>query len=115
MASEETAPVLITSEEAARLLTISQRKLWELTKAGKVPCLRIGRVLRYDPRDLTQWVEDQKKWPTQWLEVSVAQRYCVTTVKDRWLSTRPRNLRKRAISANMTTRNGVSHLQQELT
>ncbi len=57
MESTNNTPLLITREEAARLLTISERKLWELTSARKVPCIRFGRAVRYDARDLRQWVE----------------------------------------------------------
>ena len=63
MESQNDTPLLITSEEAARLLTISERKLWELTNARKVPCIRFGRAVRYDPRDLREWLETQKEWP----------------------------------------------------
>ncbi|MDP6557949.1 MAG: helix-turn-helix domain-containing protein [Pirellulaceae bacterium] len=63
MDSTNETPMLITREEAARLLTISERKLWELTNARQVPCVRIGRAVRFVARDLREWVEDQKEWP----------------------------------------------------
>ena len=63
MESRTDTPLLITREEAARLLTISERKLWELTNARKVPCIRFGRAVRYDAGDLREWVESQKEWP----------------------------------------------------
>jgi excisionase family DNA binding protein len=40
-------PLLIIAREAARLLSISERKLWTLTKSGKFPCVRIGASVRY--------------------------------------------------------------------
>ena len=63
MESTNDAPLLITREEAARLLTNSERKLWKLTNARKVPCIRFGRAVRYDAHDLRVWVESQKEWP----------------------------------------------------
>lgn len=51
---------LLRPRDAAEFLAVSPRKLWELTNAGLVPSLRIGRSVRYDPRDLLEWVEKQK-------------------------------------------------------
>jgi excisionase family DNA binding protein len=50
-------PLLITRDEAAALLTISPRKLWSMTNAGQVPCIRMGRTVRYCPSALREWVE----------------------------------------------------------
>jgi len=46
--------------DAARCLCISPRKLWAMTNAGEIPCVRLGRAVRYDPEDLRRWIEDQK-------------------------------------------------------
>jgi excisionase family DNA binding protein len=56
----DTPRLLWTSREAARALSISERKLWGLTKEGKVPCVRIGRAVRYLPVDLLSWAEAQR-------------------------------------------------------
>ena len=53
-------PYLVRPAEAARLLSIGKRKLWELTNCHAIPFLRIGRSLRYDVRDLEQWIDAQK-------------------------------------------------------
>jgi excisionase family DNA binding protein len=52
--------LLIKPPEAAKLLSIGNRKLWELTNMRAIPCVRIGRAVRYDPNDLRVWVDDQK-------------------------------------------------------
>ncbi len=52
--------MLLKPREAARCLAISERKLWGLTKRDEIPCVRIGRAVRYDPTDLTRWIEGQK-------------------------------------------------------
>jgi excisionase family DNA binding protein len=52
--------LLLRSQEAAKTLGISERKLWELTRKGKIPHVRIGRAVRYDTRDLRAWVETMK-------------------------------------------------------
>ena len=45
-------PILIDARVAARLLSISARTLWSLTHSGKVPCVRLGRLVRYRVADL---------------------------------------------------------------
>ena len=52
--------LLLTEREAAEVLAISPRKLWELRMCGKIPCVRIGRAVRYDPADLKAWITQQK-------------------------------------------------------
>ncbi|MBL9163114.1 MAG: helix-turn-helix domain-containing protein [Planctomycetaceae bacterium] len=51
---------LLTPKEAAAALGISPRKLWSLTASGDVPCVRIGRSVRYDAADLAEFVETLK-------------------------------------------------------
>ena len=52
--------VLLTPEEAAKAMSISTRKLWELTNAGELPAVRIDRAVRYDVADLRAWAESKK-------------------------------------------------------
>jgi excisionase family DNA binding protein len=62
-----TTPLLVDAREAARLLAISPRKLWSLTRLGDVPSMRVGRVVRYRISDLDEWTrartEDQSGRP----------------------------------------------------
>jgi len=51
--------ILVRPLVAARLLGISPRKLWELTNRGQIPCVRIGRALRYSVPALETWVAEQ--------------------------------------------------------
>ncbi len=52
--------LLLTCRHAARLLGISERKLWELSRRGEIPQVRIDRSVRYDFRDLQAWVDTKK-------------------------------------------------------
>ncbi|HUT58339.1 MAG TPA: helix-turn-helix domain-containing protein [Phycisphaerae bacterium] len=55
------APLLLSAFRAAKALDISERKLWELTDPrGPIPCVRIGRRVLYDPRDLQAYIDQQK-------------------------------------------------------
>jgi len=58
--SGQAVKLLLTTREAAKALAICERKLWELTNRGEIPAVRIGRAVRYDPRDLARFVESQK-------------------------------------------------------
>lgn len=56
----EVGPLLVNAKTAAMLLCVSERTLWTLTNCGDVPCVRIGRTVRYDRRDLLKWIETKK-------------------------------------------------------
>lgn len=53
-------PLLLKPADAARALSLSPRKLWSLTAGGEIPCVRIGKAVRYDLADLRAWIERQK-------------------------------------------------------
>ena len=52
---------LLKPAQAAKLLSICPRKLWELTNRREITHVRIGRAVRYDPRDLEAWLERKKR------------------------------------------------------
>ena len=45
-------PLLLTAPEVAKSLAVSPRTVWGLTASGALPCIRIGRAVRYDVEDL---------------------------------------------------------------
>ena len=50
-------PLLLSPREAAKTLSICERTLYSLTKAGEIPVVRIGRAVRYSLDDLKQWIK----------------------------------------------------------
>jgi hypothetical protein len=54
--------LLLSPREAAQpVLGICERSLWALTyPRGPIPCVRIGRLIKYDRRDLIAFVDAQK-------------------------------------------------------
>jgi excisionase family DNA binding protein len=58
--SDPTIKLLLRPRDAAAALSISPRKLWAMTNAGEIPCVRFGKSLRYDPTDLREWIDSQK-------------------------------------------------------
>ncbi len=53
------APLLLKSADAAKALAISKRKLWEMTTAGEIPHVKIGRHIRYSVEALHDWIKSQ--------------------------------------------------------
>lgn len=52
--------LLVDAREAARMLSISTRTLWSLTDCGEIPCVRIGRSVRYSVEALRGWIDAQQ-------------------------------------------------------
>jgi hypothetical protein len=57
------AALLVDAREAARMLAVSPRKLWAMTfeEAPGLPYVRCGRLVRYSPDDLRQWIAAQRQ------------------------------------------------------
>ncbi len=56
--STDTMPILITAEELARMMGVSERTLWRLLSGGKLPQpVRIGRNTRWRLAEVTEWIE----------------------------------------------------------
>ena len=53
-------PLLLNSKNAAKALSISERTLFSLRKAGQVRCVKIGRAVRYDLRDVQAFFDRQR-------------------------------------------------------
>lgn len=55
----------LRSREAAKSLGISARNLWQLTKDGHIPCIRLGtgtrKTVLYPVADLQAWLSQRSK------------------------------------------------------
>ncbi len=55
--STDTAPLLVRADEFAKMMGVSERTLWRLLSAGKVPKpVRIGRSTRWRMAEVREWV-----------------------------------------------------------
>ena len=54
---------LLSTRQAAELLGISTRSLWTLTHEGKLPHLRVGKLVKYPMDRLEQWVRENTDDP----------------------------------------------------
>jgi excisionase family DNA binding protein len=66
--SGEPAPparLSLRPREAARALGISERTLWQLTRDGRVPCVRLGsgkrKTVLYPVAELQSWLTRQSE------------------------------------------------------
>ncbi len=56
--STNTAPVLLSADEVAAMLGVSERTLWRLLSAGKVPQpVRFGRSTRWRAAEVADWID----------------------------------------------------------
>ena len=59
--SIKTGPILLTAREAAELLSVSEKTLWNHTapRGNCIPAVRFGRTLRYSRAALEEWIRGQ--------------------------------------------------------
>ena len=56
----ESAPELLTVEEAGALLRIGRARAYEWAASGQMPgTMRLGRSIRVSRRALLRWIEEQ--------------------------------------------------------
>jgi excisionase family DNA binding protein len=53
-------PLLVSPREAAGMLGVCEKTIYNLTKAGLLPAVRIGRAVRYSVETLRQWIKSQE-------------------------------------------------------
>lgn len=54
-------PLLVDSRTAARLLSVSPRTVFSMTAAGELPCVRLGRLVRYALADLERVIDSRRQ------------------------------------------------------
>ena len=59
-AVDRSAPRLLSEIDAAKYLGVGARTLWGLRNEGKIPVVRVGRMVRYDRQDLEAWILEHK-------------------------------------------------------
>ena len=56
--STPTDGFLLTPRETAKRLAISERHLFQLTRSGQLPCVRVGKCVRYNVETIQKWVRE---------------------------------------------------------
>lgn len=52
---------LLRPDQAAYLLSVKTSWVYEAVRSGRVPCIRIGRHIRFTRRMLEDWLAQQPK------------------------------------------------------
>ena len=58
-------PGLLKPKEAAAYISVSERKLWDLTHGPEkeIPHVKVGRLVRYAVSDLNDWINSKRVAP----------------------------------------------------
>ena len=52
---------LMTVSDVARFLGLHEKTVYEWAARGRLPCVRIGSRIRFDPRDIDRWLSARKE------------------------------------------------------
>lgn len=55
--------LLLREHEVTAMLAISRSQLYALAKRGEIPCVRIGRCVRFPAAELQEWVQQRTVRP----------------------------------------------------
>ncbi len=50
-------PVLLTAAEAAEILTVREATVYDMARRGDLPCVKIGRLVRFVEADVVDWFD----------------------------------------------------------
>lgn len=49
-------PKLLTAGPLAKAVSVSTSRIYQLARDGLIPCIRIGRQVRFDPERVASWI-----------------------------------------------------------
>ncbi|MEY4612470.1 MAG: hypothetical protein RL179_443 [Planctomycetota bacterium] len=58
---EEHQPLLVNATIAAKLLGISERKLWQMKDDGTIPYVKIGKLIKYHIPTIKKWIDGNEQ------------------------------------------------------
>src|SRR5512139_2071759 len=58
------APVFLTVSEAARLLRITTRSIYQMVAESRIPYRRVGKAVRFEQTELMEWTKAQANGQT---------------------------------------------------
>ena len=51
---------LLTPDEVADRLRIARKTVVVMAREERIPCIRIGRFVRFDPNEIDRWINSQR-------------------------------------------------------
>jgi excisionase family DNA binding protein len=63
---------LWTVKQAAQYLSMSPSYVYKAAQRGRIPCIRIGAAIRFEPAALREWVRAQGEMPAALTKITNA-------------------------------------------
>ncbi len=60
MPREKRTASLLTPDDVAELLCVARRTVVTMARDGRIPHIRIGRFVRFDPIEIDRWLRDRR-------------------------------------------------------
>jgi len=51
----------LTAKQLARILNISEKTIFKMAKAGRIPSFRVGACVRFDGKLVIDWLREQRR------------------------------------------------------
>lgn len=58
-------PNLLDVEQLASLLHVNVRHIRRLVHEGRVPVIKLGHLVRFDPSEIREWIDEKRRPPRQ--------------------------------------------------
>lgn len=52
---------LLTIEQLSELISVKKKTIYDWTHRGAIPCVKVGRLLRFDPGEIERWLKGNRK------------------------------------------------------
>ena len=52
---------LLTPDEVAAMLRVARKTVITMAREERIPCIRIGRFVRFDPNAIQRWLDGQRR------------------------------------------------------
>ncbi|MCP3936794.1 MAG: helix-turn-helix domain-containing protein [Actinomycetia bacterium] len=64
MPSDSHSPALLTVPEVADLMAVGTAYVYRLVSERRIPYLKLGHHVRFDPSELAEWLDNSRVGPT---------------------------------------------------
>lgn len=51
---------LLTPDEVAEMILVARKTVVVMAREGRIPCIRIGRLVRFDAAEIDRWIDGQR-------------------------------------------------------
>ncbi len=51
----------MTPDEIAVILRIARKTVITMAREGRIPCIRVGRFVRFDHGEIQRWIDGQRR------------------------------------------------------